>query len=63
MIEAGRAYVSANKLFVNGVKDLSHQCKKEEIISVSWNDMAELWQNIRPPFLTPPPKPSPQRNV
>uniref|UniRef100_A0A672FVU0 Arf-GAP with coiled-coil, ANK repeat and PH domain-containing protein n=1 Tax=Salarias fasciatus TaxID=181472 RepID=A0A672FVU0_SALFA len=35
MIEAGRAYVSANKLFVNGIKDLSHQCKKEEMISVS----------------------------
>uniref|UniRef100_A0A3P9KWE4 Arf-GAP with coiled-coil, ANK repeat and PH domain-containing protein n=1 Tax=Oryzias latipes TaxID=8090 RepID=A0A3P9KWE4_ORYLA len=35
MIEAGRAYVSANKLFVNGVKDLSQQCKKEEMISVS----------------------------
>uniref|UniRef100_A0A665X621 Arf-GAP with coiled-coil, ANK repeat and PH domain-containing protein n=1 Tax=Echeneis naucrates TaxID=173247 RepID=A0A665X621_ECHNA len=25
MIEAGRAYVSANKLFVNGIKDLSQQ--------------------------------------
>lgn len=35
MIEAGRVYVSANKLFVNGIKDLSHQCKKEETISVS----------------------------
>jgi hypothetical protein len=35
MIEAGRAYVSANKLFVNGIKDLSLQCKKEEMISVS----------------------------
>ena len=35
MIEAGRAYVSANKLFVNGIKDLSQQCKKEEAISVS----------------------------
>uniref|UniRef100_A0A8P4GGD1 Arf-GAP with coiled-coil, ANK repeat and PH domain-containing protein n=1 Tax=Dicentrarchus labrax TaxID=13489 RepID=A0A8P4GGD1_DICLA len=34
MIEAGRAYVSANKLFVNGIKDLSQQCKKEEMISV-----------------------------
>uniref|UniRef100_A0A8K9Y6G8 Arf-GAP with coiled-coil, ANK repeat and PH domain-containing protein n=1 Tax=Oncorhynchus mykiss TaxID=8022 RepID=A0A8K9Y6G8_ONCMY len=34
MIEAGRAYVSANKLFVNGIKDLSQQCKKEEIISI-----------------------------
>uniref|UniRef100_A0A8C6P799 Arf-GAP with coiled-coil, ANK repeat and PH domain-containing protein n=1 Tax=Nothobranchius furzeri TaxID=105023 RepID=A0A8C6P799_NOTFU len=35
MIEAGRTYVSANRLFVNGIKDLSHQCKKEEMISVS----------------------------
>uniref|UniRef100_A0A3Q2QE83 Arf-GAP with coiled-coil, ANK repeat and PH domain-containing protein n=1 Tax=Fundulus heteroclitus TaxID=8078 RepID=A0A3Q2QE83_FUNHE len=35
MIEAGRTYVSANKLFVNGIRDLSHQCKKEETISVS----------------------------
>uniref|UniRef100_H3CA61 Arf-GAP with coiled-coil, ANK repeat and PH domain-containing protein n=1 Tax=Tetraodon nigroviridis TaxID=99883 RepID=H3CA61_TETNG len=33
MIEAGRVYVSANKLFVNGIKDLSQQCKKEETIS------------------------------
>uniref|UniRef100_A0A8C5HR94 Arf-GAP with coiled-coil, ANK repeat and PH domain-containing protein n=1 Tax=Gouania willdenowi TaxID=441366 RepID=A0A8C5HR94_GOUWI len=36
MIEAGRAYVSANKLFVNGIKDLSHQCKKEEMISLMY---------------------------
>uniref|UniRef100_A0A8C2Z0W6 Arf-GAP with coiled-coil, ANK repeat and PH domain-containing protein n=1 Tax=Cyclopterus lumpus TaxID=8103 RepID=A0A8C2Z0W6_CYCLU len=35
MIEAGRAYVSANKLFVNGIKDLSTQCKKEEMVSVT----------------------------
>uniref|UniRef100_A0A3P9N0T1 Arf-GAP with coiled-coil, ANK repeat and PH domain-containing protein n=1 Tax=Poecilia reticulata TaxID=8081 RepID=A0A3P9N0T1_POERE len=34
MIEAGRVYVSANKLFVNGIRDLSHQCKKEEMISI-----------------------------
>uniref|UniRef100_A0A8C9ZFU1 Arf-GAP with coiled-coil, ANK repeat and PH domain-containing protein n=1 Tax=Sander lucioperca TaxID=283035 RepID=A0A8C9ZFU1_SANLU len=34
MIDAGRAYVSANKLFVNGIKDLSQQCKKEEMISI-----------------------------
>lgn len=40
MIEAGRAYVSANKLFVNGIKDLSQQCKKEEMISVSRTDIA-----------------------
>uniref|UniRef100_A0A4W5RHB1 Arf-GAP with coiled-coil, ANK repeat and PH domain-containing protein n=1 Tax=Hucho hucho TaxID=62062 RepID=A0A4W5RHB1_9TELE len=38
MIEAGKAYVSANKLFVNGIRDLSQQCKKDEMISVrfSW---------------------------
>uniref|UniRef100_A0A4W5RT40 Arf-GAP with coiled-coil, ANK repeat and PH domain-containing protein n=1 Tax=Hucho hucho TaxID=62062 RepID=A0A4W5RT40_9TELE len=33
MIEAGKAYVSANKLFVNGIRDLSQQCKKDEMIS------------------------------
>uniref|UniRef100_A0A674C3H4 Arf-GAP with coiled-coil, ANK repeat and PH domain-containing protein n=1 Tax=Salmo trutta TaxID=8032 RepID=A0A674C3H4_SALTR len=33
-----KAYVSANKLFVNGIRDLSQQCKKDEMISVrfSW---------------------------
>uniref|UniRef100_A0A8C7ZG37 Arf-GAP with coiled-coil, ANK repeat and PH domain-containing protein n=1 Tax=Oryzias sinensis TaxID=183150 RepID=A0A8C7ZG37_9TELE len=35
MIEAGKVYISANKLFVNGVRDLSQQCKKDEMISVS----------------------------
>uniref|UniRef100_G3PB94 Arf-GAP with coiled-coil, ANK repeat and PH domain-containing protein n=1 Tax=Gasterosteus aculeatus aculeatus TaxID=481459 RepID=G3PB94_GASAC len=34
MIEAGKAYVSANKLFVNGIRDLSQQCKKDETISI-----------------------------
>uniref|UniRef100_A0A8C9SM33 Arf-GAP with coiled-coil, ANK repeat and PH domain-containing protein n=1 Tax=Scleropages formosus TaxID=113540 RepID=A0A8C9SM33_SCLFO len=34
MIEAGKAYVSANKLFVNGIRDLSQQCKKDEMISI-----------------------------
>ena len=34
MIEAGKAYVNANKLFVNGIRDLSQQCKKDEMISV-----------------------------
>uniref|UniRef100_A0A673BY06 Arf-GAP with coiled-coil, ANK repeat and PH domain-containing protein n=1 Tax=Sphaeramia orbicularis TaxID=375764 RepID=A0A673BY06_9TELE len=33
MIEAGKAYVSANKLFVCGIRDLSQQCKKDEMIS------------------------------
>uniref|UniRef100_A0A673LU58 Arf-GAP with coiled-coil, ANK repeat and PH domain-containing protein n=1 Tax=Sinocyclocheilus rhinocerous TaxID=307959 RepID=A0A673LU58_9TELE len=38
MIEAGRAYISANKLFINGIRDLSQHCKKEEMISVSFPD-------------------------
>uniref|UniRef100_A0A8C2IZW2 Arf-GAP with coiled-coil, ANK repeat and PH domain-containing protein n=1 Tax=Cyprinus carpio TaxID=7962 RepID=A0A8C2IZW2_CYPCA len=38
MIEAGRAYISANKLFINGIRDLSHHCKEEEMISVSFLD-------------------------
>uniref|UniRef100_A0A4W4DWK2 Arf-GAP with coiled-coil, ANK repeat and PH domain-containing protein n=1 Tax=Electrophorus electricus TaxID=8005 RepID=A0A4W4DWK2_ELEEL len=33
MIEAGKAYVSANKLFVNGIRDLSQQCKEDGMIS------------------------------
>ncbi|RVE72577.1 hypothetical protein OJAV_G00040470 [Oryzias javanicus] len=46
MIEAGRAYVSANKLFVNGVKDLSQQCKKEEMISECLEKCGERLQEI-----------------
>ncbi|XP_013857582.1 arf-GAP with coiled-coil, ANK repeat and PH domain-containing protein 3b isoform X1 [Austrofundulus limnaeus] len=46
MIEAGRAYVSANKLFVNGIKDLSHQCKKEEMISECLEKCGESLQEI-----------------
>uniref|UniRef100_A0AAY4CWW2 Arf-GAP with coiled-coil, ANK repeat and PH domain-containing protein n=1 Tax=Denticeps clupeoides TaxID=299321 RepID=A0AAY4CWW2_9TELE len=34
MIETGKAYVSANKLFINGIRDLSQQCKKDQMISV-----------------------------
>uniref|UniRef100_A0A8C1RDV5 Arf-GAP with coiled-coil, ANK repeat and PH domain-containing protein n=1 Tax=Cyprinus carpio TaxID=7962 RepID=A0A8C1RDV5_CYPCA len=33
-----RAYISANKLFINGIRDLSHHCKEEEMISVSFPD-------------------------
>lgn len=43
MIEAGKAYVSANKLFVNGIRDLSQQCKKDVMISVRfWNKASVL---------------------
>ncbi|XP_006784523.1 arf-GAP with coiled-coil, ANK repeat and PH domain-containing protein 3-like [Neolamprologus brichardi] len=46
MIEAGRAYVSANKLFVNGIRDLSQQCKKEEMISECLEKCGESLQEM-----------------
>ncbi|XP_032368970.1 arf-GAP with coiled-coil, ANK repeat and PH domain-containing protein 3b [Etheostoma spectabile] len=46
MIDAGRVYVSANKLFVNGIKDLSQQCKKEEMISECLEKCGESLQEI-----------------
>uniref|UniRef100_A0A8D0PDF7 Arf-GAP with coiled-coil, ANK repeat and PH domain-containing protein n=1 Tax=Sus scrofa TaxID=9823 RepID=A0A8D0PDF7_PIG len=33
MIEAGKAYVTTNKLFVSGVRDLSQQCQGDAVIS------------------------------
>ncbi|KAL2091115.1 hypothetical protein ACEWY4_013378 [Coilia grayii] len=46
MIDAGRAYVTANKLFVNGIRDLSHHCKKEEMISECLEKFGESLQEI-----------------
>uniref|UniRef100_A0A8C8ZEW4 Arf-GAP with coiled-coil, ANK repeat and PH domain-containing protein n=1 Tax=Prolemur simus TaxID=1328070 RepID=A0A8C8ZEW4_PROSS len=34
MIEAGKAYVSTNRLFVSGIRDLSQQCQGDTVISV-----------------------------
>ncbi|XP_076850377.1 arf-GAP with coiled-coil, ANK repeat and PH domain-containing protein 3b isoform X2 [Brachyhypopomus gauderio] len=45
MIEAGRAYVSANKLFINGIRDLSHHCK-EEMISECLEKCGESLQEL-----------------
>uniref|UniRef100_A0A8C5WGT4 Arf-GAP with coiled-coil, ANK repeat and PH domain-containing protein n=1 Tax=Leptobrachium leishanense TaxID=445787 RepID=A0A8C5WGT4_9ANUR len=33
MLEAGKTYITTNKHFVSGIRDLSHQCKKDEMIS------------------------------
>uniref|UniRef100_A0A452R9G6 Arf-GAP with coiled-coil, ANK repeat and PH domain-containing protein n=1 Tax=Ursus americanus TaxID=9643 RepID=A0A452R9G6_URSAM len=44
MIEAGKAYVTTNRLFVSGVRDLSQQCQGDTVIST----------------LTPPPSLGPQ---
>ncbi|XP_076131904.1 arf-GAP with coiled-coil, ANK repeat and PH domain-containing protein 3 [Alosa pseudoharengus] len=46
MIEAGKAYVTANKLFVNGIRDLSQQCKKDEMISECLEKFGESLQEI-----------------
>ncbi|XP_039611678.1 arf-GAP with coiled-coil, ANK repeat and PH domain-containing protein 3 isoform X3 [Polypterus senegalus] len=46
MIETGKAYISANKLFVNGVKDLSQQCKKDEMISECLEKCGENLQEM-----------------
>lgn len=42
MIEAGKAYVGANKLFVSGIRDLSQHCQRDQVTSV------------RTPILDPP---------
>ncbi|KAJ8400290.1 hypothetical protein AAFF_G00399840 [Aldrovandia affinis] len=46
MIEAGKAYVSANKHFVNGIRDLSQQCKKDQMISECLEKCGESLQEI-----------------
>uniref|UniRef100_A0A8C5E8K3 Arf-GAP with coiled-coil, ANK repeat and PH domain-containing protein n=1 Tax=Gouania willdenowi TaxID=441366 RepID=A0A8C5E8K3_GOUWI len=46
MIEAGKAYISANKLFVNGIRDLSQPCKKDEMISDCLEKCGESLQEI-----------------
>lgn len=44
MIEAGKAYVGANKLFLSGIRDLSQHCQKDQMISV----------RLCPPIQEPP---------
>lgn len=46
MIEAGKAYINANKLFVNGVRDLSQQCKKDAMISECLEKCGESLQEM-----------------
>lgn len=46
MIEAGKAYINANKLFVNGIRDLSQQCKKDEMVSECLEKCGESLQEI-----------------
>uniref|UniRef100_A0AAY4C9Z9 Arf-GAP with coiled-coil, ANK repeat and PH domain-containing protein n=1 Tax=Denticeps clupeoides TaxID=299321 RepID=A0AAY4C9Z9_9TELE len=46
MIETGKAYVSANKLFINGIRDLSQQCKKDQMISECLEKCGESLQEL-----------------
>ncbi|GCC32698.1 hypothetical protein chiPu_0011162 [Chiloscyllium punctatum] len=46
MIEAGRAYTTANKHFVNGIRDLSQQCRKDEMISECLQKFGESLQEM-----------------
>uniref|UniRef100_A0A3P8WKL9 Arf-GAP with coiled-coil, ANK repeat and PH domain-containing protein n=1 Tax=Cynoglossus semilaevis TaxID=244447 RepID=A0A3P8WKL9_CYNSE len=55
MIEAGKAYVGANKLFVNGVRDLSQQCKKDVMISFLEKCSESLQEIINYHMVSQPP--------
>ncbi|XP_029688961.1 arf-GAP with coiled-coil, ANK repeat and PH domain-containing protein 3-like isoform X1 [Takifugu rubripes] len=46
MIEAGKAYIGANKLFVSGIRDLSQHCQKDEMISEFLEKCGESLQEI-----------------
>ncbi|KFQ93780.1 Arf-GAP with coiled-coil, ANK repeat and PH domain-containing protein 3, partial [Nipponia nippon] len=46
MIEAGKAYITTNKHFVSGVRDLSQQCKKDEMISECLNKFGDSLQEM-----------------
>ncbi len=38
MIDAGKAYNTANRQFVNGIRELAQQSAKDDVIEVSAND-------------------------
>uniref|UniRef100_A0A8B9UUF6 Arf-GAP with coiled-coil, ANK repeat and PH domain-containing protein n=1 Tax=Anas zonorhyncha TaxID=75864 RepID=A0A8B9UUF6_9AVES len=46
MIEAGKAYITTNKHFVSGVRDLSQQCKKDEMISECLDKFGDSLQEM-----------------
>ncbi|XP_033012201.1 arf-GAP with coiled-coil, ANK repeat and PH domain-containing protein 3 isoform X2 [Lacerta agilis] len=46
MIDAGKAYLITNKHFVGGVRDLSQQCKKDEMISECLNKFGDSLQEM-----------------
>ncbi|MGH0168074.1 UNVERIFIED_CONTAM: hypothetical protein FKN15_067445 [Acipenser sinensis] len=46
MIDAGKAYNTANKQFVNGVRELAQQSAKDEVIETSLTKFAESLQEM-----------------
>ncbi|XP_012512958.1 PREDICTED: arf-GAP with coiled-coil, ANK repeat and PH domain-containing protein 3 isoform X3 [Propithecus coquereli] len=46
MIEAGKAYVSTNRLFVSGVRDLSQQCQGDSVISECLQRFGDSLQEV-----------------
>ncbi|XP_012662735.1 arf-GAP with coiled-coil, ANK repeat and PH domain-containing protein 3 isoform X2 [Otolemur garnettii] len=46
MIEAGKAYVSTNRLFVSGVRDLSQQCQGDAVISECLQRFGDSLQEV-----------------
>ncbi|NXI90365.1 ACAP3 protein, partial [Psophia crepitans] len=46
VIEAGKAYITTNKHFVSGVRDLSQQCKKDEMISECLDKFGDSLQEM-----------------
>ncbi|XP_067423365.1 arf-GAP with coiled-coil, ANK repeat and PH domain-containing protein 3 [Emydura macquarii macquarii] len=46
MIEAGKAYITTNKHFVGGIRDLSQQCKKDEMISECLDKFGDSLQEM-----------------
>lgn len=59
MIEAGKAYVTTNRLFVSGVRDLSQQCQGDTVISVSVQltfASSQGWARAGSPLQVPRPR-------
>ncbi|KAM4885807.1 arf-GAP with coiled-coil, ANK repeat and PH domain-containing protein 3 [Sylvia borin] len=46
MIEAGKVYITTNKHFVSGVRDLAQQCKKDEMISECLDKFGDSLQEM-----------------
>ncbi|XP_032935336.1 arf-GAP with coiled-coil, ANK repeat and PH domain-containing protein 3 isoform X2 [Catharus ustulatus] len=46
MIEAGKVYITTNKHFVSGVRDLSQQCRKDQMVSECLDKFGDSLQEM-----------------